>query len=247
MPKLNNIDSINVTSTGNFSFSGVRPDPLVLTARKYTLATIIVDTTGSVTGFEASLLDSVKASVESCRSSPMPENLLIRLVEFNSHVGINEIHGFLPLKDIDVNQYDPFVPKGATNLYDAIYHSVDASHKYAKILDDQDYLTNAVVFIITDGEDNSSKFGPMQVKSIIGEAVKDEYLESIQTLLIGIAAGSYANNLQTVQTNLGITQFIDIKDASAKNLAKLAAFITKSISSTSQALGTGGPSQSLVF
>ena len=247
MPKFDTVNSVSVSCTGNYSFSGVRPDPKLLTELEYTLATLIVDTSGSVGGFRNELLNAVRVAVESCRNSPKPENLLVRLVEFNTSVGIREIHGFLPLKDIDTAQYSPFQPSGGTQLLDAVYHSVDASHKYAKLLDDQDYIVNAVVFIVTDGEDNSSKFGPVQVKQMIGQAIQDEYLESIQTILIGINAGYSSAYLQRIQTDLGLTQYIDVANADAKSLAKLAAFISKSISSTSQALGTGGPSQSLTF
>jgi hypothetical protein len=38
-----------------------------------------------------------------------------------------------------------------------------------------------------------------------------------------------------------------LKDASAKSLARLAAFISKSVSSQSQSLGSGGPSQAQTF
>ena len=45
----------------------------------------------------------------------------------------------------------------------------------------------------------------------------------------------------------GFQQFVSIKKATEKELAKLGGFISKSISSQSQALGSGGVSQSLTF
>ena len=45
----------------------------------------------------------------------------------------------------------------------------------------------------------------------------------------------------------GFTQYVELGNANAATLAKLADFVSRSISSQSQSLGTGGPSQSLTF
>ena len=50
-----------------------------------------------------------------------------------------------------------------------------------------------------------------------------------------------------MKTNCGFTQYVAIADANATTIAKLGDFVSRSISSQSQALGTGGPSQSLTF
>ena len=42
-----------------------------------------------------------------------------------------------------------------------------------------------------------------------------------------------------------VLHHIDVGDATPRKLAKLAAFVSQSISSQSQALGTGGPSQNI--
>ena len=45
----------------------------------------------------------------------------------------------------------------------------------------------------------------------------------------------------------GFTQYVELGSADEKTLAKLADFVSQSISAQSQSLGTGGPSQSLTF
>ena len=57
-------------------------------------------------------------------------------------------------------------------------------------------------------------------------------------------------NLQALQgftAQAGVDQYVDVADATPGTLAKLARFVSHSISSQSQSLGTGGPSLALVF
>jgi len=53
--------------------------------------------------------------------------------------------------------------------------------------------------------------------------------------------------LEQFKNEAGIDQFVSIGEATPAKLAKLADFISRSISSTSQALGTGNASQPLTF
>lgn len=122
------------------------------------MVTIAVDETGSVNGFADQLLITLKEVISSCKKSPRSDNLLVRIIFFNSTYdnGVNEIHGFKQLSEIDVNGYAELNPAGMTPLYDAVYSSIGAMTTYGKQLLDNDYNVNAIAFIITDGDDNSS-------------------------------------------------------------------------------------------
>lgn len=218
-----------------------------LGATEYTLATVAVDVTGSTAGFAAALLEALKTSISACKKSPRSDNLLARVITFSTHVGgVSEIHGFKPLSDIDPDQdYPPFHPDGMTPLFDATFSAVGAAAEYGKQLKDGDFLANAIVFIITDGDDNSSSATPRMIAEKIDEIRRDEKLESIHTVLIGINAASYRAQLKQFQREARLDQYVDVADASAGRLAKLADFVSQSVSSTSQALGTGGASQTI--
>lgn len=226
-----------------FTFSAVRPE--TLGATEYTLVTLVLDKTGSVAGFAKELFRVKKAVVEACRKSPRADFLLLRVLEFNSQV--DEVHGFLPLADIDVNAYKAPSCTGSTALHDAAFAAVAATGAYARTLADQDYLANALVVIATDGEDNESRLRAADVKAELAQAVASEALESLRTILVAVNAGHSAKSLQAFQRNAGIDQYVDVADASPQKLARLADFVSRSISAQSQALGTGGPSRSLVF
>jgi len=230
---------------GNFSFSGTRINKLGAT--EYTLVTIAVDETGSVELFADQLRQMLIAAVESCKKSPRSDNLLIRVVTFSSkyRTGVNEIHGFKPLAEIDTNTYPSLQPGGMTPLNDACYSAIGAQNAYGEQLIGQDFSCNGILFVITDGDENASSTTAGMVKNEAEKAVSGEILESCISILIGINATALAKILSDFQKEAGITQFIDAGEVNPRKLAKLAAFVSQSVSSQGQALGTGGPSQNI--
>ncbi len=249
MPKLDNMQTLQIAGPGTFTFSAVRMDDLGAT--EYTLVTIVVDITSSVIPFAGELLNCVKKIVEACKKSPRAENLLLRLLTFNT--SLQEIHGFKLLSDIKPEEYKAFKPLGMTALYDAAYSGVSATLEMAKRLIQQDFEVNGCVYIITDGMDNASTMTPKAIADKIRDAVSGEEIESLVTVLVGLInpndkyAKDVRHALTTFQVEANLTQFVDAGDATAQRLAKLAQFVSQSISAQSQALGTGAPSQPLQF
>ena len=252
MPRLMPTDKdqvIDIPGPGNFQFSAVRPEELEET--EYTLVTIVCDISGSVLSFKDELLESIKSIIKACQKSPRAERLLVRLLTFNRD--IYEIHGFKELSDIDPDAYDPLSPDSVTSLFDASYDGISATLEYARRLVDQDFDCNGAVYIITDGDDNYSTLSPSAIKDKMKTAVRNEEIESLITILIGLTSpGSQwekhvKDALERFKTEADLTEFVDVGEATPQKLAKLANFVSQSISSQSQALGTGAPSQSLQF
>lgn len=248
MPRLMDKDLANMTSiktASNFQFSAVKLDELG--ASEYTLVSIILDVSTSVASYKAELEKSLRTVLESCKGSPRSENLMIRLTAFSHR--LDELHGFRLLNDIKDNDYDGIVQVGGTTaLFDAVFEGIEATNQYGKQLFDQDFLANAIIFIITDGEDNASTYAPVQVNTLVQDTMKEESLESITTILVGVDNDPSVNQALTYfKDNANLTQYVSLGEATPQKLAKLADFVSKSISSTSQALGSGSASQPLDF
>lgn len=230
-----------------FGFSGQIIE--ALEASEYTLVTLALDETGSIQGYEPQIEDMLRVAVGACNSSPYSQNLLIRVLRFGTQYqgGIDEIHGFKVLSEIDIAAYPKLRGGGGTPLYDAVYSGVGAMNVYAQSLVDLDFAVNGITFVITDGENTHSIATPKMVKDELKKSVTGEIMESHLSILIGIGtgSGSATGALQTFQTETGMDQFIWAGEATKGKLAKLAEFVSQSISSTSQALGTGGPSQKI--
>jgi len=134
-----------------------------------------------------------------------------------------------------------------TALFDATENAIASTAAYGKQLIANDFNANGIVFVITDGDNNNSKLTVKYVKEAFQYALKEETLESLVSILIGVNVQEalLSQKLSEFKDQAGFTQYLEIDNAKASTLAKLAEFVSKSISSQSQALGTGGASQQL--
>lgn len=232
--------------TGQYGYSATRLEDLG--AAEYTLVTIVTDVSPSVSPWVSEMEAALREIVNACRQSPRADNLMIRLVTFSG--ALEEVHGFKLLQQCRLDDYRKVLRIGsATALYDAAENSAAALAGYGKQLTDADFGVNGILFVITDGEDNASTYGVRQVRDAFARATQEESLESLVSVLIGVNVrdrriGAY---LQDFKNEAGFTQYVELDQASAKTLARLAQFVSRSISAQSQALGTGGNSQLLGF
>ena len=242
---MDNNDLQQLQAGSNYKFSATKIGVLAQGASEYTLATIVMDSSTSVTPFAAQLEQTIKTVFDSCEKSPRKANLLLRLTQFNTD--LTETHGFKLLGSIKPVDYTGCINCGGmTALFDAVDESISATAAYGKQLDDQDFLANAIIVVVTDGENNRGQIRDASaIKQRILAARKAENLESITLILVGVTNDDNRLNtyLQSVKDDGGFDQYISIGTATPGKLAKLAKFVSQSISSTSAALGTGAPSQ----
>ena len=236
--------------TGTFGYSAMGLDDERIGATEYTLATIVVDVSGSVTNYKKEMEDAIKEIIASFENSPRKDYLMIRIVTFDTQM--KELHGFKLLADCNPDDYtDCLKIGGCTALFDASNNAIAATNDYAKKLYGQDFDVNAIVVIITDGDDNSSNEATAAtVKTTLGASVREESLESMLSILVGVGVSDYPelqDYLNDFKKEAGITQYVGIGNADSATLSKLAQFVSKSISAQSQSLGTNGPSQALQF
>lgn len=230
----------------NFGFSAKRID--ALGAAEYTLVGIAADKSGSVRPFKSAIEDCIKAVVAACQRSPRVDNLMLRLTQFGDRV--EETHGFKPLSECDPKSYaDCLRPGGCTALFDAATNMISSISQYGKSLTDSDFGVNAIVFVITDGADNQSSFTAASVKQALEQVISGETVESMVSILIGVNMqdAMISMYLNAFHRDAGFTQYVELKDASSSTLARLADFVSRSVSAQSQSLGTGGPSKALTF
>lgn len=247
MPVLDDasLDQIALPNS-HYGYSATRLDELGAT--EYTVATIACDVSGSTAAFTFDMESAITRIVQACKSSPRADSLLLRLVTFDD--ALSEVHGFKLLENCNLADYGGVLrPGGSTALYDAAENAVSSTTNYGQKLLAGDFSANAILFVVTDGMDNASRLPAGKVREALARAVTGEALESIVSVLIGVnvqdpQAGRY---LRQFHADAGFTQYVELDKADAKTLARLAQFVSQSISAQSQALGTGGPSRSLVF
>jgi hypothetical protein len=249
MPRLmtdpNDVQQGTIGGSSGFKFTGKRIEQLHALSTAWTLATLVVDETGSVLGFQDLLRSCLVTSIEGAKLSPQSDNIMVRVLFIGTQYdhGVEEIHGFKPLSEIDPADYPQINPRGWTTLNDGCYSAIGAMNEYGADLRKQDYNCNGIMIVITDGVENSSTATQAMVRQELESTVKDEKLESMVSILVGINAKEHIAALEAYQHETGINHYRDGGDITAESMAKLGKFIIQSLSSQSQHLGTGGPSQ----
>lgn len=235
-----------LNSVSGFSFSGLSVNDLE--SSQYTIANILCDVSSSVSGFKDQLENAIIAAVEACRKSPLAEQMLVRVGTFASNLA--ELHGFVGLNDIKTDDYKGALHiGGSTALYDATLESIETIKSYGEKLVANRFTCNGIAFVITDGEENTSVVAnPSKIKAALEQIQKDEKLESLKVVLVGVGnQASVDRYLKDFAAQTGLSQYVWIGDATPQKLARLADFVSKSISSSSAALGSGGASQNITF
>lgn len=248
MPKIKDVqDMAEFKTAAKYKFSGIDVEDFEGAAEQ-TLVGIIQDVSGSVHPYQKEMTDCLKTILGACQQDPRAENQMVRLVLFNER--LEEVHGFRFLADIDPDEYnDILAPGGGTALFDGTHTAIEAVQTYGESLVDAGVDVNAILFVITDGDDNSSKYGPKQIKELLEKVRSSEKIESILVVLVGITDNRafIQNYLDNFKDEARLDAFVDIGDATKSSLAKLAKFISQSISSQSKSLNSGGASKILTF
>jgi uncharacterized protein YegL len=229
-----------------YGFSGARIDGLGAT--EYTLVGVVADVSGSVSSYRNEIELCVKEAVSSCRASPRADNLMLRFTTFDARV--QEIHGFKPLAACNLDDYtDSIQIGGTTALYDAATNMLSSIASYAQHLGQNGFECNAIVFVITDGEDNTSTLDARAVARAMQDVITTEALESISSVLIGanVHGDALSIYLNRLRKDAGFSQYIELDDANAATLNRLATFLSFSIQAQSQALTSGAGSSVLTF
>lgn len=245
---------IEIPENPAFGFTALYPEDMANPEDEYTLVSIAEDCSPSTIRCRADIAEGMKTVNLACKKDARADKLMVHYTKFGST--IEEEHGFIPVNDIDENDYKPSATVGSsTCLYDAIFNAVSACARYAEILDKSDIGTNAIVFVFTDGMDMCSKFGSDSILAKIEEIRMKEILESIKIIILGFVDPNMDDSnkdyvmgqLNEVTNNLKLDQFVEIGKMTPEQAAKVFGFVSQSISSQSQHLGTGGPSQNLTF
>src|SRR5262249_54997185 len=138
---------------------------------------------------------------------------------------------------------------GSTALHRATHEAIDTTLTYSRTLSQQEFLTNAIIVIVTDGEETEFDVTTDRIAELLRQArASEKIIESLSVVLVGITGNQLTiQKLQAFQNAVGITQFVDVGSVTPGKLAKLAQFVSISISSASAALGSGQASKPISF
>jgi uncharacterized protein YegL len=190
-------------------------------------AVFVIDTSYSVSGFVQDLNNAFNDFTQSMQQSHVADKLFVSIIEFSEKVTVTS--GFRPISSIPTMDFSKCLG-GWTSLYDATLTGLKNALDYRDNLENSGVETKTLLFIITDGEDNSSKNPASKVKAIIDKLKKDEHTAfSFTSVLFGL--GDQVN-FENARKEMGIEHLANI-GTTGQEVKKMIGFISQSISSVS--------------
>jgi len=210
-------------------------DPEEIQTEETINAVFVVDVSPSISSYNDELNESFNAFVNEMQQSHVSDRLLVSTIEFCDTVDVKT--GFQPISNIP---YTNFTPKGyGTSLYDAVNVALKNAIDYRKSLEDSGVICKTLLFILTDGMDNTSKSGAdVEVKQTITDFLTNEKnVFTFESILFGIGKAN-EHYYKEAKDNMGIKNLVTVDtgnspEETAKAIRKIISFISASISASS--------------
>jgi hypothetical protein len=199
----------------------------------FTLVTFVVDTSKNILSYTKELEFLIKQFVNETKESRLAEQILLRVVLFNEKT--KEIHGFLPLKNINNFLYNgEFIPKNGHSLNNAVFNSVYSSVECGKQVKEKigrDIKINSVVYVITGKPDL-----PIKRTNAINKIMKNPFdgVDSLFVYVFGIGKKDCYGELENFTEKNKLSSYVDLvchfKNFSKEfNFQNLLSFIEKNV------------------
>ncbi len=214
-------DNLDFSLTyGNFDPAEVQVDETIN-------AVFVVDISPSVSSYISELNYAFADFVQSMQDSHQVDQLMVSVVEFNDTVRVRS--GFQPIAQLPAMHFTP--SGGGTALYDAVLKGLENALAYRHNLARSGVNTKTLLFVITDGEDNSSHQKASKVKQEIDLLMADEQnVFSFASVLFGVGE---AANFQKAQKDMGIELLAKV-GTSGDEIRRMIGLVSQSISRTSR-------------
>jgi len=201
-------------------------------------AVFVVDVSPSIDKYVNELNVAFNDFIQEMQQSHVSERLLVSRIEFCEDVKV--VNGFQPISNVSLMK---FKPKGnGTALYDAVLLGMKNAVEYRENLEKSGVKTKTILFILTDGMDNSSAYGAdSEVKRAIDEFKDEKNIFSFTSILFGIGDVN-KQYFEDAKNKMGVQHLFSV-GVTAKEIRKMINFISSSISSTS----SGKPITSVQF
>lgn len=201
-------------------------DPEQIQVEETINAVFVIDVSPSIGRYESELNAAFNDFVQTMQQSHIHDRLFTSIVEFDERVRIRS--GFQPIINVPVTNFH--AQGNGTALYDAVASGIKNAMDYRNTLEQTGINVKTLVFVITDGQDNSSSISPRAIKTILDDILASESNAfSFTTILFGVGPVQY---FQSAKDQMGF-QHMAVVGNTGKEIKKMISFISSSISKSS--------------
>lgn len=158
---------------------------------------MVLDESGSMYGMRSNVISAVNSFISD--NKKLEQETYLSIYKFNGSVSNILFNENIKEGEFLLNDKN-FSPRGNTALYDALNYAIDKTGDQLSLMNEHDRPGKVIVFIYTDGEDNSSKIDP----SVIKEKIKhqeDVYSWEFMFVAAGVDGREYRKSLQISDAN----------------------------------------------
>ncbi|MCC7225006.1 MAG: VWA domain-containing protein [Chitinophagales bacterium] len=208
----------------DFSLSFHHFDPNNIQTDETVNCVFVVDVSPSVQSYIGDLNHAFNDFVSHIQQSHLADQLLVSVVEFDEKVRIRS--GFQPILHLPRLQFLP--SGGGTALYDATMHGLRQAIDYRDTLLISGISVKTLLFVITDGEDNSSTTAAAHIKTVLQKIEADERNAfSFTTVLFGVGSAAAFGK---AQRDMGIRHLATVGTSGAE-IRRMIGIISQSVAS----------------
>jgi uncharacterized protein YegL len=220
---MSNITSLNDLDN-HLDFNNFDPDDIQV--EETINAVFIIDVSPSTSGYMSDMNAAFNDFVQTMQQSHIHDRLFVSMVEFDDDVRV--VSGFQPIAGVPVTTFK--CRGGGTALYDAVGLGIKNAIDYRENLEKTGISVKTLIFVITDGEDNSSSLRASAIKTTLDSIMKSESNAfSFTTILFGVGEARYFTK---AKAEMGF-QHLAIVGNTGKEIKKMISFISSSISKSS--------------
>ena len=186
-----------------------------------------IDVSPSIQSYEDELNAGLNEFYETMQKSHVADKVMVSTITFNEKINVE--NGFQPIANL--NPADYHASGSSTSLYDAVLAALQNAITYRNDLQKSGVTVKTLLFVITDGMDNSSKESPSLIKDMISDITKDEKnVFTFSSVLFGI--GQEEDYFKEAQEDMGIQHGAAVGTTGAE-IRKMINLISSSVTSAS--------------
>jgi hypothetical protein len=199
-----------------------------------TLAAFVIDMSSSMSSVRQAVIDSYNKEIHALKSAKTASSILISTTTFSNQPQL--LHSYQKIQDVPALTSKTYQPQGCTALYDAVLGVFGDLTSYRTNLSDNGVRSTAMVIVLSDGDDNSSRAKARQVAQESRKLLQEE------GIILAYAGFGAKKNLQTIAQGIGFPSVLTTSQ-NAQQIRKVLGQVSASILRTSQG-GVAGPATS---
>lgn len=221
----------------NYAQGNYDPNKIANQTSSVIQSVVVLDVSPSIENYEDVMNQAMtEVFMEELKNSHRKDDILLQCVTFCEKVEFKS--GFQPLTELDDSYLHVKNQGMGTALYSAVLQAFKSVKQYREDLEAQGVDVRTNIFIITDGEDNSSSSGELaELNKLVKELRTNEsWINSFTLSMYGVGnSSSFTASCKAM--GLDPTKCLSTVGTSAKDIRAMMGVVSKSASSSATNTG----------